>query len=76
MDAEIPGFGVKVTPRGSRIYVLQYSQRNRDRRMTIGRHGDGCLTADLVRREAEIWSDDKCSDKGPLTTIFFRGSRA
>src|SRR5260370_837546 len=25
-DTEIPGFGVKVTPRGARIYVLQYSR--------------------------------------------------
>jgi integrase len=49
-DAEIPGFGVKVTPRGARIYVLQYSRRNRDRRVTIGRHGD--LTANQARIEA------------------------
>ena len=66
-DTEIPGFGVKVTARkakrtprgervtgGSRIYVLQYSRRNKDRRVTIGRHGDGGLTADQARREAEI----------------------
>jgi len=66
-DADIPGFGVKVTPRkpketpqgskaigGARVYILQYSRRNRTRRVTIGRHGDGGLTADLARREAEI----------------------
>ncbi len=28
-DTEIPGFGVKVTPKGLRVYVLQYSQRDR-----------------------------------------------
>src|SRR5689334_9754276 len=38
-DADIPGFGVKVTPRRVRVYVLQYSHRNRSRRITIGRHG-------------------------------------
>jgi integrase len=53
-DADIPGFGVKVTPKGARIYVLQYSRRDRTKRMTIGRHGDGGLTADQARREAEI----------------------
>jgi hypothetical protein len=53
-DAEIPGFGVKVTPKGGRIYVLQYSRRDRTRRVTIGRHGGGGLTADLARRDAEI----------------------
>lgn len=66
-DSEIAGFGVKVTPRremmtpdgprmtgGARVYVLQYSRRNRTRRVTIGRHGDGGLTADQARREAEV----------------------
>src|SRR5260370_41797021 len=49
-DSEIPGFGVKVTPRGARIYLLQYSRGNRTRRCTIGRHGD--VTAEQARREA------------------------
>jgi hypothetical protein len=31
-DTEIPGFGCKVTPKGARVYVLQYSQRDRDHR--------------------------------------------
>ena len=38
-DTEIPGFGCKITPKGTRIYVLQHSQRGRDHRVTIGRHG-------------------------------------
>ncbi|MGE5268981.1 MAG: Arm DNA-binding domain-containing protein, partial [Thiohalocapsa sp.] len=53
-DTDIAGFGVKVTPKGGRIYLLQYSRQNRDRRVTIGRHGDGGFTADQARREAEI----------------------
>ena len=66
-DTDIPGFGVKVTPRkikmtpqgervtgGARVYILQYSRRNKDRRVTIGRHGDGGFTAEQARGEAEI----------------------
>ncbi len=66
-DSEIAGFGVKVTPRrettaprgprvtgGARVYLLQYSRRDRTRRVTIGRHGDGGLTADQARREVEV----------------------
>src|ERR1051325_12003162 len=53
-DTEIPGFGVKVTPKGARVYVLQYSRRNHSRRLTIGRHGDGGLTTDQARKQAEI----------------------
>lgn len=51
-DAEVSGFGVKVTPRGARTYILQYSRRDRTRRCTIGRHGD--LTADEARKEAVV----------------------
>jgi integrase len=50
-DTEIPGFGCKVTPKGTRIYVLQYSQRDRDHRVTIGRHGVE-FTAEQARNEA------------------------
>lgn len=49
-DTELPGFGCKVTPKGGRIYVLQYGQAGRDRRITIGRHGID-LTAEQARVE-------------------------
>jgi integrase len=52
-DTELPGFGVKVTPHGGRIYVLQYSRDGRDRRVTIGRHGID-VTVEQARGEAEI----------------------
>lgn len=38
-DTEVIGFGLKVTPKGKRIYVLQYRLGGRVRRYTIGRHG-------------------------------------
>ena len=50
-DTEIPGFGCKVTPKGARIYVLQYSRGGRDHRVTIGRHGVE-FTAEQARNEA------------------------
>ncbi len=50
-DTELRGFGCKVTPKGARIYVLQYWNGGRSRRYTIGRHGEG-LTADEARRAA------------------------
>jgi integrase len=50
-DSEIPGFGCKVTPKGGRIYVLQYSRNDRDHRVTIGRHGIE-FTAEQARNEA------------------------
>ena len=41
-DSDLAGFGVKVTPLGLKVYVLQYrvgGGRGRSRRITIGRHG-------------------------------------
>ena len=51
-DSELPGFGLKVTPKGrSRVYVLQYRHRGRTQRFTIGRHGID-VTAKEARKEA------------------------
>ena len=50
-DSEMPGFGCKVTPKGARVYLVQYWSNGRARRYTLGRHGAG-MTADEARREA------------------------
>jgi integrase len=44
------GFGVAAMASGSKIYVIQYRQNGRSRRMKIGRHGK--LTPDQARSEA------------------------
>jgi integrase len=52
-DSEIKGFGLKVTPAGSKIYILQYRKGGRGfptKRFTIGRHG--ALTPEQARKEA------------------------
>jgi len=43
--------GCKVTPKGARIYILQYGRLGRDHRVTIGRHGSD-VTAEQARLEA------------------------
>ena len=52
-----PGFGLKVTPAGGKVYVYQYriarpgeAERTPAKRYTIGRHGQ--LTPDQARRRA------------------------
>jgi len=54
-DDELKGFGVRLTPKGVRSYVLQYRMGGREthpRRYTIGRHGSP-WTPDRARKEAE-----------------------
>ncbi|MBY6015117.1 site-specific integrase [Qipengyuania gaetbuli] len=52
-DTKIPGFGVKVTPKGSKVYLYQYRMGGRGskvRRYTIGKHG--AITPEAARKEA------------------------
>lgn len=56
-DSALPGFGLKVSPGGSKTYVYQYriakpgaAERTAPRRYTIGRHGK--LTPDQARARA------------------------
>ena len=57
-DIALPGFGLKVTPAGGKIYVYQYrlahpgeAASTTARRYTIGKHGP--LTPDQARRRAK-----------------------
>ena len=50
-DTEVSGFGCKVTPKGARVFVLQYWASGGARRVTLGRYGRD-LTADQARTKA------------------------
>jgi integrase len=50
-DTDVSGFGVRVTPRGERVYVLKYRVDGQQRWFTIGRHGSP-WTPDGARKEA------------------------
>lgn len=52
-DSELNGFGLRISSRGVKSYVLQYRLKGMPaRRTTIGRHGSP-WTTELARREAE-----------------------
>ncbi|MCY4394857.1 MAG: tyrosine-type recombinase/integrase [Rhodospirillaceae bacterium] len=51
-DDRLPGFGVRVYPSGSKVYVVQTRHDGKSRRVTLGRHG--VITADAARREAAL----------------------
>jgi integrase len=66
-DSEVKGFGLKITPTGRKVYVLQYrmgGRGSRVRRYTIGE--TGTFTPDKARNEAEKLRGDirKGSDPG------------
>ena len=51
-DRDLSGFGVRVYPTGSRVYLVQTRHGGRSRRVTIGRHG--VVTAEQARRKAAV----------------------
>ncbi len=56
-DTDTPGFGLKVTPAGTRTYLVQYrigGRKGRTRRVTIGQHG-------------RPWTDPKTNETKSLT---------
>jgi integrase len=57
-DDDLPGFGLKITPAGGKVYVFQYrlarpgeAERTAAKRYTIGKHGK--FTPDQARRRAK-----------------------
>ena len=53
-DDELSGFGLKITPVGRKVYLVQYrlgGRKGRTRRVTIGQHGE--LTPTAARIEAK-----------------------
>ena len=53
-DDELSGFGLKITPAGRKVYLVQYrvgGRKGRTRRVTIGQHGE--LTPTAARFEAK-----------------------
>jgi hypothetical protein len=50
-DSDVKGFGLKVTPAGRKIYLVQTRLNGRLKRYTIGRHGSP-WTPDMARNEA------------------------
>ncbi|OIQ75833.1 putative prophage CPS-53 integrase [mine drainage metagenome] len=55
-DTDLAGFGVKITPAGRKIFLVQYrlgGRAGKVRRVTIGQHGSP-WTVDAARKEAQI----------------------
>lgn len=68
-DGDVSGFGLKVTPAGRKVYILQYRIGGRagvTRRYTIGKHG-APWTPETARKEAERLLGDVASGRDPAS---------
>ena len=64
-DRELQGFGVRVYPSGSRVYLVQTRAGGKSRRLTVGRHG--LISAEQARRKAaRLIADIKAGNEPSL----------
>ncbi|HYD32103.1 MAG TPA: tyrosine-type recombinase/integrase [Azospirillaceae bacterium] len=76
-DAEVKGFGLRVTPAGVKSYILNYRTADgRERRITIGKHGSPWTCDEARGRAVELLReiaagndplDDKAAAKAAMT---------
>jgi integrase len=66
-DSELSGFGLKITPSGRKVYMLQYrigGRKGRTRRVTIGTHG--AITTEQARSDAQALLRQVLRNEDPL----------
>lgn len=63
-DADLTGFGVRITAAGAIAFVLRYVLDGRERRFTIGKHPD--LSASAARERATVLRGRIASGEDPM----------
>jgi integrase len=69
-DSELRGFGLKITPAGRKVYLVQYrlgGRKGRTRRVTIGAHG--ILTAEEARTRAKKLLGEVAAGRDPASAL-------
>lgn len=66
-DDELKGFGVRVSPKGKKTFLIQYRAAGRSRRMKLGPYG--AVTADEARSRAKTLLGGVASGENPAEDI-------
>lgn len=62
-DQHLPGFGLRVSPKGQKSFLIQYRYQGRTQRMRLGRLG--LITADEARKKAKVLLGEAEAGKNP-----------
>ena len=75
-DKVLHGFGLKVTPIGGKVYLVQYQlggRKVRTRRVTLGRHGE--ITPTFARAEAKRLLGEIAAGRDPAANEKGKGGQ-
>ncbi|MEE2526236.1 site-specific integrase [Hyphobacterium sp. HN65] len=61
-DGELRGFGLRVSPGGTRSYVLKYRARGKQRWITLGQHGQP-MPVELQAKRGAVWTPSAARDE-------------
>ncbi len=61
-DGDTPGFGLRVTDKGAKSYVLKYRSNGKQRWMTIGRHGHP-MPVEAQTQSGAVWTPQTARDE-------------
>lgn len=66
-DDELKGFGVRISPKGKKTFLIQYRAAGRTRRMKLGPYG--AVTADEARNRAKTLLGDIAAGDNPAEKV-------
>lgn len=66
-DTDVPGFCLRVTPAGAKLYVARYRFGGKARKLPLGRHGQ--ITVEQARQKARDVFAALASGRDPAATI-------
>ena len=66
-DQQLSGFGIRISPKGQKSFLVQYRYQGRTQRIRIGRLG--FITADEARRKAKILLGEAEAGKNPALAV-------
>jgi integrase len=66
-DSQMPGFGLRISPKGQKSFLIQYRHQGKTQRMRLGRMGR--VTADDARRQARILLGQAEAGKNPAAIL-------
>lgn len=66
-DSQLSGFGIRISPKGRKTFVVQYRHNGKSKKVRLGKYG--LVTVDQARKEAQTVLGALASGKNPSIAV-------